>query len=236
MRVSASDLSCVLDATVRSLCPMVANLVAGQTVEAMGEAALRKELVGCILGSQVRYEMAHSATQNLINAGLLEDCVWSLPELGTFEADVFAVLCGRWCAANPIPSYRFPKIRSRQIAQSRDTLALTPITSFLSSERSPKSLRRRLATTIPGLGPKQASMFLRNVGFTYELAVLDTHVIRYIALQGMASETIASIQTLEAYERVEDTVVSYAASVGYPAGLIDRAIWATMKAAGELGL
>jgi N-glycosylase/DNA lyase len=97
-------------------------------------------------------------------------------------------------------------------------------------------MRRILVADIPGLGPKQASMFLRNVGVTYDLAVLDTHVLHYMARQDLGSVSVGNISTFRAYELVEEGVVRYANSLGYRTGFVDRAIWVTMKAAGELGI
>jgi hypothetical protein len=46
----------------------------------------------------------------------------------------------------------------------------------------------------------------------------------------------ARINTVKGYEIAECIAVDYAETLGYPAGYLDWAIWATMKAARELGL
>ena len=79
-------------------------------------------------------------------------------------------------------------------------------------------------------------MFLRNIGRSYDLAILDSHVLRFMDIQDILPMTQARIGTVAGYERAERTVVDYAVTLGYPVGYLDWAIWATMKAARELGL
>jgi N-glycosylase/DNA lyase len=79
-------------------------------------------------------------------------------------------------------------------------------------------------------------MFLRNIGRSYDLAILDTHVLRFMDMQELLPIDQAHIGTVTGYERVEGIAIDYADSLGYPAGYLDWAIWATMKAAREIGL
>jgi N-glycosylase/DNA lyase len=79
-------------------------------------------------------------------------------------------------------------------------------------------------------------MFLRNIGMSYDLAILDTHVLRFMDMQDILPMNQARVGTLSGYEKAERVVVDYADILGYPVGYLDWAIWATMKAARELGL
>jgi len=97
-------------------------------------------------------------------------------------------------------------------------------------------MRQSLVTEISGVGPKQASMFLRNTGKSYDLAILDTHVLRFMDMQNLLSINQRNISTVTAYERTERVFVDYADRLGYPVGYLDWAIWATMRAAKELGI
>ncbi|TKB71695.1 MAG: hypothetical protein E8D46_16315 [Nitrospira sp.] len=198
------------------------------------EYELRRELVGCILGSQVRYEMAVEAVENLESAGLLDDAYWCQRNDNEFEGGVFMVLAGRSNASRHKGSYRFPGVRAKQLAQVRSALARAPILSRLAVSSCPSYLRQQLIEDISGIGPKQASMFLRNIGKSYDLAILDTHVLQFMCMQGLLSIEDARIGTIKEYEKAERVVIQYAASIGYPVGYLDWAIWATMKAAREL--
>jgi N-glycosylase/DNA lyase len=110
------------------------------------------------------------------------------------------------------------------------------LTKRISETSDPKLLRYELIADIAGLGPKQSSMFLRNIGNSYELAILDTHVLRFINMQDIFRIKHTNISNISVYERIEGFVRKYAEKVGFRVGFLDWAIWATMRAALELGL
>ena len=225
-----------LDHTIRVLCPLIENRIRAQRTSHWCEYDLRKELVGCILGSQVHHEMAIASTENLEQAGLLDDVWWSNCRDDRFGSIVLDVLSGQRHDLPHRGRYRFPRARTTQLTQARDAIAQVPLGARLANNEPPRYLRQRLVGDIPGLGPKQASMFLRNIGKSYDLAILDTHVLRFMHMQELLPMDQAHIGTVAGYERTERVVVNYAATLGYPVGYLDWAIWATMKAARELGL
>ncbi len=225
-----------LDRTIRALCPLIENRVRAQRTNHWCEYDLRKELVGCILGSQVRHEMAIASTENLEQAGLLDDVWWSSRRDDGFGSIVLDVLSGQRHDLPHRGRYRFPRARTTQLAQARDAIAQVPLAARLANNEPPRYLRQTLVGDIPGLGPKQASMFLRNIGRSYDLAILDTHVLRFMDMQDLLRINQTHIGTVAGYERAELVVVNYAATLGCPVGYLDWAIWATMKAARELDL
>lgn len=225
-----------LNSTIRVLYPLIENRIKARVVSHWREYDLRKELIGCILGSQVRHEMAVSAIENMEYAGLLDDACWLDCKDEGFECRVLEVLAGQSGDLPHSGSYRFPQARSKQLAQARNALAQVPLATRLADDVAPKHLRKSLVADIPGLGPKQASMFLRNIGRSYDLAILDTHVLRFMDMQDLMPMKQARIGTITGYERAEWVIIDYADSLGYPAGYLDWAIWATMKAAREVGL
>lgn len=225
-----------LDGTIRILCPLIEKEIRDRSTRCLSEYDMRRELIGCILGSQVRYEMAVAAIENLEYAGLLDDAYWFDCKDAGFESRVLDVLLGRGNNRSHRGRYRFPKVRAKQLAQARNALARVPLASRLADSNAPTHLRKSLIADISGLGPKQASMFLRNIGKSYDLAILDTHVLRFMDMQGLLPLAEARIGTVKGYEEAERIVIDYAYTLGYPAGYLDWAIWATMKAARELGV
>ena len=219
-----------LERAVNALCPYVARRHERRTSTPRSEAAMRRELVGCILGSQVRNEMAIRFTRRLVGAGLLQTKWWSRQKSPSFERRLVAELGNSGNTSN-CSKYRFPRSRSRQLAVIRDTLAQRSLQSRVDAHSDPRELRRRLVCLFPGVGPKQASMFLRNVGATLELAVLDVHVLRFLAIQGLLPDRTTFCATLRSYERVESIFADYSRQLGFQPGLVDVAVWATMKAA-----
>ena len=70
--------------------------------------------------------------------------------------------------------HRYPNTRARYIVEAR-RFANT-IKEILNSFRSEKEVREWLVKNIRGLGYKEASHFLRNIGFK-DLAIIDFHII-----------------------------------------------------------
>jgi N-glycosylase/DNA lyase len=149
---------------------------------------------------------------------------------------VFDVLSGRKLPVQAKWCYRFPKARTQQLAKARDAIAERSLSERLFEIYDPKILRQQLVKDISGLGPKQASMFLRNIGRSYDLAIIDTHVLRFMNVKNLLCRKNINISTVKAYERAERIVVNYAEELGYPVGYMDWAIWATMRAANEMGI
>ena len=218
---------------VRSLCPIIKGQVNQYFQMPETEHKLRRELVACILGSQVRYEMATTALERMEYAGLLDDSWWNNENDG-FESEIQCVLSGKISKFCDGWRYRFPNIRAFQLAQTRCVLHKRSLSKRFSDIQDPKQLRQDLVTDIPGIGPKQASMFLRNVGKSYNLAILDTHMLRFMSILNLLSTKKVSIGILRNYEQIENIAVEYARNLGYAVGILDLAIWVTMRAAREL--
>lgn len=70
--------------------------------------------------------------------------------------------------------YRFPNIRAKYIIEARKNQG--EILTMLKSYMDPYELREWFVKNIKGLGYKEASHFLRNIGFT-EFAIIDFHII-----------------------------------------------------------
>ncbi len=219
-----------LENTVRVLCRIIGQKQCPKNIAS--EYSLRRELVACILGSQVKYETAIAALNRLENTGLLANRWWNGID-DQFEKEVVNALSDCNVADGELWCYRFPRSRARQLAKARDAIAVRTLTERISSGHESKIIRRQLITDISGIGPKQASMFLRNTGVSSDLAILDTHVLRYFYIKGILKKGQVKISTILDYENIEGIVISYAESLGYPVGHLDLAIWATMRAARE---
>jgi len=90
--------------------------------------------------------------------------------------------------------------------------------------------RSQLVQSARGLGPKQASFFLRQIGHPGRLAILDVHVLTYMRLAGLCDD-VSTPRTLRRYEIVEDRLLAYSLGRGIPTHSLDQAIWLTMRAA-----
>ena len=181
----------------------------------------------------MRFEMETNSLERIEWVGLLADNWWCRPN-GSFEDEVHSVLSGDSPNFEDEWRYRFPKTRAHQLAKARDIVVDTSLTDRLSKSWTPRELRQYLVAEIPGFGPKQASMFLRNIGRSYELAILDTHVLRFLEIHSILPTAKVTLATIKQYENAEQIFTDYAREIGYPVGYLDWAIWATMRAAREL--
>jgi N-glycosylase/DNA lyase len=80
-----------------------------------------------------------------------------------------------------------------------------------------------------GLGPKQASMFLRNVGYYGDFAVLDKHVIDYMKIMGLTYDLGNNFSSMTSYQLIENKLKSYAETYNISLLHLDLAIWTTMR-------
>src|SRR2546425_13006843 len=107
------------DRTIQALCPFIEDRIKTQVANVWSEYDLRKELVGCILGSQVRHEMALASTENLDQAGLLDDTWWFTCRDDSFGSAVFHVLSRQRHDLPHRGPYRFFRARTRQLTRAR---------------------------------------------------------------------------------------------------------------------
>src|SRR5438552_15756948 len=115
-----------VDDTIRVLCIAVEERIRDQAPHNWCAYDLRKELVACILGSQVRREMAVAATENLEHVGLLEDAWWSGWQCDDFATEVSDVLSGQRPGVPHKGAYRFAKTRTDQLTRVRQALVGFP--------------------------------------------------------------------------------------------------------------
>ncbi len=203
------------------------------------EQQLWEELVGCVLGSQVDYEMSVAALGRLKAHGLL-DINRRLFAADDFCCRVEAVLTqpitGVGGASGP-RRYRFPRTKASYTHRTAVALFVEGrgLKDLLIECNSALDARRRVCGVAVGVGPKQASLFLRNIGFASDLAVLDGHVLRFMKACGCVPADQRAPRSLKEYERYERFFVEYANSLGYDASSIDLTIWVVMRVAQRWG-
>lgn len=197
------------------------------------EYNLWTELVACILGSRVSYEQAKGSLQHLDRLGLLK--------IGTgdqfFNNYEEKLVNGLWTpvkietsAGSMIRRYPFPKQKANHIARTaRNIYSETTLKNMLQEIQTPEMARIAVMSRAVGIGPKQASLFLRNIGYCDKMAVLDMHVLRYLFFIGLLRMQIKSIPNLFKYEQLEEKFRAYAKSISVPVTTLDIAIWVVMR-------
>jgi N-glycosylase/DNA lyase len=116
--------------------------------------------------------------------------------------------------------HRFPSARARYIVEARkhkDSLKAT-IASFSNGQK----LREWLIEEVKGLGPKEASHFLRNIGYT-EFAIVDFHIVDVLVRYGLIQKP--KTVTLRRYLEIEETLKRIAQKASLNLAELDLYLW-----------
>ena len=95
----------------------------------------------------------------------------------------------------------------------------------------PFECREWLVENVKGLGYKEASHFLRNIGRGERIAILDRHILKNLAILGVIEE-VPKTMTRKRYLEIEEAMKSFARRVKIPMSHLDLVFWC--KEAGEV--
>jgi N-glycosylase/DNA lyase len=122
---------------------------------------------------------------------------------------------------------RFRYKKSRFIVAARDRFfgnRTASLRQTLMGFESGFERRRWFAENISGIGYKEASHFLRNIGLEEKTAILDRHILRKMCSAGLLDSVPESL-TGRQYVRVEKLFVDYSKRIGIPAAYLDFTLW-----------
>jgi N-glycosylase/DNA lyase len=138
------------------------------------------------------------------------------------------LLKGRPSELEPLmKSVRFSDSKAKYIVEARDMFSSDgklQLKSQISSFYNPFELREWLVENVKGLGYKEASHFLRNIGLGEEFAILDRHILRNLNRLGVIPE-IPSTITKKRYVEIEEKLRRFAAEIGIPLADLDLLFW-----------
>ncbi|MDD1751662.1 MAG: N-glycosylase/DNA lyase [Methanotrichaceae archaeon] len=173
---------------------------------------LFRELVFCLLTPQSRAKICWKAVQRLERKCMLN---------GTEPDSVQEELTG----------VRFSQKKSEYICLASKMFSNNSLRSTLSSFSTSSVAREWLVLNIKGLGYKEASHFLRNVGLGKELAILDRHILKNLCLFGVI-EIVPSSLNKKTYMKIEQKTKEFANRINIPMAHLDLLLW--YKEAGEV--
>lgn len=135
--------------------------------------------------------------------------------------------------AEEINIVRFRNNKSRYLIEARDkfTTEGSCIRGCLDKNLKQSEKREWLVRNVKGMGYKEASHFLRNIGIGNELAILDRHILKNMVLLGIIDEIPKSISS-RIYLDFEDKLGKYSVESGIPLEHLDFVLW--HKEAGEV--
>lgn len=121
--------------------------------------------------------------------------------------------------------YRFPNVRADYIVRSRqflqDTIDMDMRRIFVQYNNLPNELRFYFKDNIIGLGHKESSHFLRNVGFK-GYAILDKHVISMLNMFGC---NVDKPRNRKQYEDIEQKMKDFAKDIDINFDELDLLFW-----------
>lgn len=84
--------------------------------------------------------------------------------------------------------------------------------------------REWLVKNVKGIGYKEASHFLRNIGFGKNLAILDVHILKNLKRYGIIKKIPGSLAKNE-YIKIEDKLRKFCKKIKIPMDELDLLLW-----------
>ncbi len=126
-----------------------------------------------------------------------------------------------------ISDVRFNDSKARYITEARSLFTRDGeirVKTQLASAFNPHQLREWLVENVKGLGYKEASHFLRNIGLGEEFAILDRHILRNLKDLQVIPE-IPTTLTKKRYLEIEEKVRRFSKDIGIPVAHLDLLLW-----------
>ena len=226
-----------IDSTIQALCAQIENTDHGIPAwHQLPECHLLREACVCVFSSQMLFEVAKAAADRINDEHLLTHAA-SPPNRSAHERLLRTALTtpltvrvnDRLRQVRP----RFPNRMAHLWAATAATLRdrRQSLHGLLQASRSARDARRRLVQIVCGFGPKQASLFLRRVGYSAQLAILDVHILDYLSAARQVRVSHGAVSRLSEYEHIENEFRRFANEVGQPVGRVDIATWVTVRVA-----
>ena len=124
-------------------------------------------------------------------------------------------------------SVRFSESKAKYIVEARKMFSkdgVMQLKSQISSFYNPFELREWLVENVKGLGYKEASHFLRNIGLGEGFAILDRHILRNLNQLGVIPEIPTTI-TKKRYLEIEEKLRRFATEIDIPMADLDLLFW-----------
>jgi N-glycosylase/DNA lyase len=124
-------------------------------------------------------------------------------------------------------SVRFSDSKAKYIVEARNMFSndgKIQLKSRISSFYNPFELREWLVDNVKGLGYKEASHFLRNIGLGEGFAILDRHILRNLNHLRVITEIPVTI-TKKRYLEIEEKLRRFATEIGIPMADLDLLLW-----------
>jgi len=166
------------------------------------------EMAFCLLTPQSRARACWTAVTDLHSTGLLYA---GGPE------DIAGVLASR--------GVRFHNVKTGRLVRARGMFSPpNPSVRAALDGLEPAGMREWLVANVDGMGYKEASHFLRNVGKGEGMAILDRHILRNMQRLGVLESIPGSISGAR-YRDLEGRFIALSEELGIPPDHLDLVLW-----------
>ncbi|HON78486.1 MAG TPA: N-glycosylase/DNA lyase [Spirochaetota bacterium] len=166
------------------------------------------ELVFCLLTPQSKARQSGRAVQRLLEG----DCLF----------------CGEYDTIRErLNIVRFRNKKAAYILEAREMFCGNngiDLRGYIEGFESVYELRRDIAMKVKGIGLKEASHFLRNIGLGGDIAILDRHILKNLARLGVI-QSVPPTLTSRRYLEIESSMKEFARSTGIPMDHLDFVLW-----------
>jgi N-glycosylase/DNA lyase len=166
------------------------------------------ELVFCLLTPQSKARQSGRALQRLLDG----DCLFC----GKFDE-----IRGR------LNIIRFRNKKAAYILEAREMFCSdngVDLREYIEGFTSVHELRLDIARKVKGIGLKEASHFLRNIGLGSDIAILDRHILKNLVLLGVI-QSVPSTITKRYYLEIESAMKGFSRDTGIPLDHLDFVLW-----------
>ncbi len=131
-----------------------------------------------------------------------------------------------------ITGVRFHNNKSGYVVKNRELVMKMDLKKFIvDNVPDIKKLRKWLVENIKGYSFKEASHFLRNIGYGSDIAILDRHILKNLVLFGVIPEIPKTINE-KIYLEIEDKMTEFSEKIKIPMHHLDILLW--YKQTGEI--
>lgn len=173
------------------------------------------ELTFCILTPQSKAKACWNAVKKLLDRNLL------------LKEDANKIV-------KQLNGVRFKYKKAEYIIEARKFFTINGKISIrpnLKKFNENKDMREWLIRSIKGIGYKEASHFLRNIGLGENLAILDRHILKNLKFLGIVEKIPTSLPK-KRYLEIEEKMKKFAKKVDIPMSHLDLVLW--YKETGEI--
>ncbi|MFH1877737.1 MAG: N-glycosylase/DNA lyase [Candidatus Omnitrophota bacterium] len=176
----------------------------------MTDERLFSELCFCLCTPQSRAVYCDRAINTLVE------------NRGLFSGDFDMIRRG-------LTAVRFPNNKTKFIIHTRELMTDGTGKIRVKDKIDPRNIfytREWLVKNVKGLGWKEASHFLRNIGFGDDLAILDVHILKNMRKYRVIDELPAAISKKD-YFVLEERLREFSRKISIPMGELDLLFWSS---------